>query len=135
MSASVRVLVDTSAWIDYFAGDEHVKRALEAAMDDGRVEICGQILQEVLQGTRDDRSFEKLERDMSIWTREAETPEDFVEAARVYARLRWKGLTVPPSDCLIAALAKRCKLEVYATDPHFAQIPGLRLLDLSTPSS
>ncbi len=130
MSANGRVLVDTSAWIDYFAGDEGLATSLARSMDEGRIVISGQIVQEVLQGTRDERSFTRLERAMSVWSYEAETPADFVEAARLYARLRWKGITVPPSDCLIAALAKRCGLAVCATDPHFERIPGLRLVEL-----
>ena len=130
MSANGRVLVDTSAWIDYFAGDERVVRSLARSMDEGRVVISGQVKQEVMQGTRDERSFARLERAMSTWSYEAETPADFVEAARIYARLRWKGAIVPPSDCLIAALAKRCGLAVCATDPHFERIPGLRLVEV-----
>lgn len=57
---------------------------------------------------------------------EAEQPQDFVEAARIYAKLRWKGVTVPPADCLIAAVARRCRLLVCADAPHFEHIPGLR---------
>jgi predicted nucleic acid-binding protein len=41
---------------------------------------------------------------------------DFVEAAGIFSQLRWKGVTLPPSDCLIASLALRLKLPVYA---HF----------------
>ena len=97
---------------------------------------CGQILQEVLQGSRDAPALAKLERQFAIWDYEAEQPADFLEAARTYAGLRWKGVTVPPSDCLIAAVAKRRHFRVCATDPHFGLIPGLRLLDLySTPPS
>jgi len=57
-----------------------------------------------------------------LWEYEAELPEDFIEAARIYSQLRWKGITLPPSDCLIAALAKRRQLPIYAHDPHFEEI-------------
>ena len=78
----------------------------------------------------DEVALAKLERQFAIWEYEAEQPADFLEAARTYAGLRWKGVTVPPSDCLIAAVAKRRHFRVCATDPHFSFIPGLRLLDL-----
>jgi predicted nucleic acid-binding protein len=130
MSDDGRMLVDTSAWIDYFAGVEPLVRALDRPMDERRIVVCGQIKQEMLQGARDQKMFARLEREMSMWTYEAETPDDFIEAARQYARLRWKGVTVPPSDCLIAAVAKRCGLRLCATDPDFAKIPGLRLVAL-----
>jgi predicted nucleic acid-binding protein len=130
MSERDRVLVDTSAWIDFLAGDARIVRALEPHMDDRRVVICGQVRQEVLQGARDEKAFARLQRDMSLWMYEAEQPTDYDAAARVYARLRWKGTTIPPSDCLIAALAKRCGLAIYATDPHFRQIPDVVLVEL-----
>ena len=124
------MLVDTSAWIDYLAGDERLVRALDRPMDERRVVVCGQIKQEMLQGARDDRMFARIEREMSIWSYEPETAHDFLEAARCYARLRWKGVTVPPPDCLIAAVAIRCGLRLCTSDPDFAKIPDLRLVEL-----
>ena len=131
MAENGRVLVDTSAWIDHLAGDARIMRALERPMDDRRVVICGQVWQEVLQGARDDKAFAKLQREMKLWAYEAETQADYTEGARLYAQLRWKGVTVPPSDCLIAAVAKRCGFAICATDPHFLRIPDVRLFDLN----
>ena len=88
--------------------------------------ICGQILQEVLQGSRDEKAFQKLEKEMEIWPAEPEQPEDFVEAAHIFARLRWKDLTISPTDCLIAAVAIRRKLQLLAHDADFDSIPGLQ---------
>ena len=130
MNASERLLVDTSAWIAYFAGVEEISRLLYRPMREGRIVMCGQVKQELLQGTRDDKRFATLERQLSTWSYEAEIPDDFVEGARLYARLRWKGTAIGAADCLIAALAKRCGFAVCATDPHFAQIPDLRLVEL-----
>jgi predicted nucleic acid-binding protein len=123
-----RTLVDTSVWIDFFQGREDVMQALGALMNLGGIVTCGTILQEVLQGSRGPEVFERLRREMSIWHFEGEQPADFVEGARIFATLRWKGITVPPSDCLIGALAQRLGLVVYSSDDHFRQIPGLRLL-------
>lgn len=124
------VLVDSSLWIDFLAGHEGATRILTTLRRSHRIVICGQIKQEVLQGARDTSALARLEREMAIWDYESEEPEDFVEAARIYARLRWRGVTVPPADCLIAAVAKRCTLGISATDPHFAEIPGVRLIDV-----
>ena len=100
-------------------------------MEQGRVALCGQILQEVLQGSRDPKAFESLSREMSIWKSEAEEPDDFRKAARIFAELRWKGLTVPPTECLIAAVAIRRKMPLFTTDSDFGRIPGLTLFDLA----
>ena len=130
MIESDRVLVDTSAWIDHLAGNAGIMRALERPMDNHRVVICGQVRQEVLQGARDEKAFARLQRDMSLWAYEAEVPPDYDAAARIYAQLRWKGVTVPPSDCLIAAVARRCGLTICATDAHFRQIPDIQLFEI-----
>jgi predicted nucleic acid-binding protein len=117
--------VDSSVWIDFFRGDQAAAAAIATLSGTRRVVICGQIKQEVLQGSRDKSAFEKLEQRMSIWEYEAESPEDFVAAARIFAELRWKGVTIPPSDCLIAAIAKRLNMPVYSTDADFDSIPNL----------
>jgi predicted nucleic acid-binding protein len=122
-----KVLVDTSAWIDFFSGDAAAIQTLEELMNDDRIVTCGQVTLELLQGTRDEKALSKVEQRLSLWAYEAERPEDFREAARIYARLRWKGITIPSSDCLIAALAMRHGAAVYATDPHFGNIRGLEL--------
>ena len=129
MAESGRVLVDSSIWIDFFRGSHDAVETLSAIIRGHRVVICGQIMQEVLQGSRDASAFDKIERKMSIWDYEAERAEDFRLAARLFAQLRWKGVTVPPSDCLIAAVARRCRLPIYASDPHFSKIPQVRLFE------
>ena len=129
-SDSESVLVDTSVWVGFLAGEPHAVTAVATLRRSHHIVICGQIVQEVLQGSRDQPALAKLERQFAVWDREAEQPEDFVQAARTYARLRSKGITVAPADCLIAALATRCGLRVCATDSHFERIPGLRLYPL-----
>jgi predicted nucleic acid-binding protein len=124
--ADDRVLVDTSVWVDFLRGNAQVASRLDILRRSHQIVICGQVLQEVLQGSRDAPALGKLERQFSIWDLEPERPEDFREAARIYARLRWKGVTVPPSDCLIAAVATKRGLPLYATDPDFDHVPGLK---------
>ena len=128
MAERASVLVDSSAWIDFLAGETAAVAMLARLRESHRIVICGQVRQEVLQGSRDRKALATLEQRMAIWDYEAEQPEDFVSAARFYAGLRWKGVTVPAADCLIAAVARRCGLSVYATDPHFEHIPGIVLV-------
>lgn len=129
MADSPSALVDSSLWVDFLAGHGQAVVRLAALRRSHRLVVCGQVRQEVLQGARSAAALAKLERAMSIWDTEAEQSEDFLEAARTYARLRWQGVTVPPSDCLIAAVARRAGLPIAATDPHFAKIPDVRLVE------
>ena len=126
MAENADLLVDSSVWVDYFNGHNETVETLNGLIRTRRIVICGQIRQEVLQGSRDEKAFAKLGRQMSLWESAAEEPNDFTEAARIFARLRWKGITVPPADCLIAALAIRKKLTLYSNDSDFDQIPHLQ---------
>ncbi len=119
------ILVDTSVWIDYFRGKSEAVQKLDKIIDQGLVLVSGLILQEVLQGSRDRTAFERLRKEMEIWKYEKELPEDFIEAARLFAKLRWKGVTIPPSDCLVAAVALRRRVPLFARDAHFESIKEL----------
>src|SRR5262245_21380276 len=126
MAENADVLVDSSVWVDYLNGEHNTVQVLNSLIKSGRIVICGQIRQEVLQGSRDEPAFAKLEKQMGLWETAAEEPSDFTEAARIFARLRWKGITVPPADCLIAAIAIRKNLILYTNDTDFDQLTGLK---------
>ena len=91
MDGSAKVLIHSSVWIDFFRGTEPAASAMRTVIQTKRVVVCGQIKQEVLQGSRDRRAFQKLAREMSLWEYESETPDDFIDAARIFSELRWKG--------------------------------------------
>ena len=126
MAEHARILVDSSVWIDFLNGHDETVAALDLVIKSGRVVVCGQVLQEVLQGSRDAAAFAKLESQMALWQAETEERADFLEGARVFARLRWRGIAVPPTDCLVAAVAIRRKLLLYANDTDFDHIPDLK---------
>ncbi len=130
MAESSRILVDTSVWMDFLRGEPEAVKALSSLTRTRRVVICGQIRQEILQGSRDEKAFSKLEKELAIWESETEEPADFVEAARIFARLRWKGITIPPTDCLIASIAIRRKLQLFTFDEDFDRIPNLQRYEL-----
>ena len=66
MAENDEVLVDSSVWVDYFNGNGKAVEALNVLIRSGRVVLCGQIRQEVLQGSRDEKAFAKLEKQMAL---------------------------------------------------------------------
>jgi predicted nucleic acid-binding protein len=122
MSADL-VLVDTSVWIDFFNRRPVVVAQIGALRR--KAAICGAVKQEVLQGSRNDQMFATIESGLSVCHYLAEQPEDFVSAARIYSKLRKTGFTLPPQDCLIAAVAIRNDVQLYANDRHFERVDGL----------
>jgi predicted nucleic acid-binding protein len=121
-----RVLVDTSVWVDFFRAQAVAVALVGQLAGQHTAVICGMVLQETLQGARTEKELDFLRAQMSLWHFEPEQPEDFQQAAAIYARLRWQGVTVPLADCLIAAVALRCDAVLCAADAHYARIPELK---------
>ncbi len=124
------VLVDTSVWIELFRFSRPLDLEAVVAMDD--VVTCLPVIQEVLQGFRDEGAFRKARsamRNLPV----VESPLGLVvveQAVDLYRTARRQGLTVRSSvDCLIAACALRHNLEVLHRDRDFralAQVSRLR---------
>ena len=125
------VLVDTSVWIEVFRKPAPV--LLENVVDFDDVVTCLPVVQEVLQGFRDERAF-GLARDAMLSLPIVESPlhaEVVLQAADLYRAARRSGLTLRSGvDCLIAACALRHGLEVLHHDRDFdlvARVSALKV--------
>lgn len=124
------VLVDTSVWIEVFRKPSRFN--LESAMETDEIVTCLPVVQEVLQGFRDERAF-ALARDAMLSFPVVESPlrtEVVLEAANLYRAARRAGLTIRSGvDCLIAACAIRNGLAVLHQDRDFDVIARVSSLD------
>ena len=126
------VLVDTSVWIDFFqAPESETANALEPLVKDhNRVTLCGIVLQEVLQGIRNQNSYELVRERLLKFPFVDAKRETWLLAASLYRDLRALGITMPPVDVTIAAIAIQHDLPLFSRDEHFrevAKVSGLRL--------
>jgi len=99
-------LVDTSVWIDVFRKRDPLD--LEDLVDMDEVVTCLPVLQEVLQGFREERAYRLAREAMfALPIVDSPLPSDRFEAAvDLYRRCHSRGITVRSSiDCLIAASA------------------------------
>lgn len=120
---STPVLIDTSYWIEFFNRSEleYANRVRELVRED-LAAITGVVLSELLQGTRTEEEYRDLDS--------ALTATVWVEAGReVYARagelglgLRRRGITVPVTDCVIAAAAESIGAGILTLDGHFTHL-------------
>lgn len=129
------MLIDTSAWIEWLrATGSHADRLLEQAFREGdRLTLTGVVLQEVLQGCRDERQAQDVRRLLgACHSIEPVYPETYDHAASLYRRCRHAGRSVRGTvDCLVAALAIEYDLPVLAHDRDFEtlhDVCGLRLV-------
>ena len=102
------VLPDSSVWIDAGRGASTSATRFIAQRDEQEeLATTGIILQEVLQGIRDDASYEQMRgRLWGMLILEPRELSTYELAAQLHRRARQQGLTIrKPNDCLIAALA------------------------------
>lgn len=124
------VLVDTSVWIEVFRARPRLR--IESVVDFDEVVTCLPVIQEVLQGFRDEQAF-RLARDSMRALPTVESPLSISvveEAVGLYRSARRRGLAVRSSvDCLIAACALRHGLTVLHRDrdyPALAKVSALQ---------
>jgi len=127
-------LVDTSVWIEVFR--RRIPLSLEDFIDFDEIVTCWPVIQEVLQGFRDERAY-ALAREAMISLPIVESPlgpRVFEDAVRLYRDARRKGFTIRSGvDCLIAACALRNDLGVLHLDRDFeklARVSALRVTDI-----
>jgi predicted nucleic acid-binding protein len=129
------VLVDTSAWVEFLrATGSPVDLKLTALLQEPRnLSVTGLVVQEVLQGGRDERHASELTRLLlGCAAVEPVYPETFEHAAKLYRQCRRAGKTVRGAvDCLVAAVAIEHGLSLLASDRDFEplrRIAGLSLV-------
>jgi hypothetical protein len=122
------VLPDTSIWISFFNNPtSDIAERLYSLIDEDRIVICPPIYQEILQGTKDQKSFLILAEKLSSLTRlNAEPYVASFGAARIYSSLRQNGMTIRKShDCLIAWFAIRHNIPIWHHGRDFDMIASI----------
>lgn len=129
------VLVDSSIWVEIFRRQSRLTLASVADLEE--VVTCLPVVQEVLQGFRDERAF-RIAREAVFALPIVESPLRsgvFEEAVDLYRAARRAAFTVRSGvDCLIAACALRHGLCVAHHDCDFdaiAEVSPLRARNIS----
>jgi predicted nucleic acid-binding protein len=129
-------LVDTSAWIEAFSKSPRPAglALIQLRKQEARIFLTGVILQEILQGVRDEFTFQRY---LTLLTAQQFVhPLDpvgtYAGAAQLYVQCRKRGITPrSPTDCLIAQLAIEHGLTLLHDDRDYEKIakiePRLKL--------
>ncbi len=123
------VLVDTSAWIEFFRRDGalEVKLAMRGLLDKFEATLCGPVEMEFLGGARP-KEKRRLQSWFGIIPYVLKDQKFWRQSADTFSRLRQTGLTIPWNDALIATITLKQDCRVYAVDKHFtAMAPHLGL--------
>ena len=124
------MIVDSSVWVDFLgrnptAAGRALRRFLESG---GQVYLTAAIFQEVLQGARDEAQIAVLNQELANFPLCEPVDARAVarKAAEMYARCRWRGVTIRSSnDCLIAAIAIEHGKPLMTLDRDFEHLRGV----------
>jgi len=128
MAASA-VLADSSFYIRLMREGQDPLRHLALAAATRDLAICGIVRCEVGRGLRMSNVRQKFH---AFWDVMINVPTDnriYDEAEQKLWELDRKGISLPLTDAIIACCALRIGAVVLTFDPHFQQIPALRVTD------
>lgn len=140
MAEASRILVDSSVWMDYYRprGAASLKAKVQEALREGKIVTLGLIAVEVLQGAPNLSILSQLEEDFLGLHWLELIQEIWLEAARLGAKLRQAGASVPAIDIVISSAALHYGCTLWHQDEDFSRlkrhVPSLKSEHLS-PSS
>ena len=133
------LIFDTSVWIDFLRNKNNPPSDLLTSYieKNDQVLLPPTILQEILQGIRDDSQYRHIRDILSYFTTLQHPPvQAAIGAAELYRSLRKKGLTIRKSnDCLIAFYAIEFSIPLAHSDGDFDLISKHTKLKIWKPRS
>ena len=123
---TIRILLDTSAYIAFLKGHPGIKQTIQKT-DEINLNpvVLGELLAGFMKGRRAAQNREILQEFMGsprvrLMAIDEETSERY---AAIFNYLREEGTPIPTNDLWIAANAMQFGLRVVTTDRHFQQVP------------
>ena len=110
------IIFDTSVWIELIQRKNTEKALLlrEYILGNKPIWLTPTIVQEVLQGSRNNQEFERLKNSLLGYRcLMINSVDAAIKAAQLYSSLRQKDVTIrKPNDCLIAIYALHFDIEI-----------------------
>lgn len=114
-----KVLVDTSAWIEFFRKKEPYYSVVLELIDNDIVCCIGIVLAELLQGAKSDKELNTIKEFLHVFEFLPESVKSWEKAGELSYTLKQKGKAIGLSDCFIAVLAKTNNVKLLTLDKHF----------------
>ncbi len=116
-----KVLIDTSAWVEYFRGSSEVAKIVH---DKYLYLACitGPIITELIQGLKTENEKYVLASALESISRLSINDQDWIDAGEKGALLRKQRITVPLADLIIYTMAVKNNCSIYTADKHFQMI-------------
>jgi len=113
------ILVDTSAWIEFFKGKSKTADLVEDLIDENQIALCGPVITEIARGFGSKNERNLVLNLFSACHLLAQPVELWREAGEMGAFLRRNGHTVKTMDLLIAAYVVAYGVQLLTLDSDF----------------
>jgi tRNA(fMet)-specific endonuclease VapC len=131
MTALDKVLVDTSAWIEFFHRIEPCHSIVLQLMSQERICTMGIIVAELMQGVKSEKELEVLRDFVYVFPFLSDSRESWQAAGELSFRLRRNGKAIGLADCYIAIVARMEGVSILSLDHHFEMVKddiGIKLV-------
>lgn len=120
------VLADTTVWVHFLRGSgvRYQERLVPLIMAD-RLATAPVIIMEILRGAKSQKEYDKLNQDLTALRCFDFSPKVWQRASGLGYTLRHKGINVPLTDTLIAAVAQEHNLLLLHDDRHYEMIAAV----------
>jgi hypothetical protein len=116
------ILVDTSAWVEFFRDRNPAANVVDAAIADNEAAVCGPVETELRRGLLNRSERNKVLPLLSACHQLSEPAGLWLEAGELGFALRRRGVTPKTLDLLIATYALTHSVRLLATDTDFANM-------------
>lgn len=123
-----RILVDTSVWIEFFRGrDSRVKDCLSGLIKSQSAYLTGLVIAELFHGVKKTGEIKVLKETLPALPYFEVSKTTWEATGEMLRSLRIKGISLPLTDVLLAAVAEENDCEILTFDEHFKQIEQVKL--------
>ncbi len=114
------ILIDTSAWIEFFrkSGEKFIKLEVATYLDLDEAAYTCPIYFELLAGAKENE-IGLIDETLSFCERQIFKSNYWEKTAKLERSLRQKGITIPRDDLFVATVALEVNMAILCKDRHF----------------
>ena len=113
------LLADSNVFIKLWRGTKEEKTIIKSIMSKNEVVACGVVRAELFQGAQTEKSQRDVSATLSLYGTKNLEDNDWDELGHQLRKYRDDGFTVPFTDAVIASIALKYDIPVWANDKHF----------------
>jgi predicted nucleic acid-binding protein len=119
MKDSGKILVDTSAWIEFFRKKAPYHKVVLELIDSNRICCAGIVLAELMQNAKSQQEVDVLKEFLHVFEFLPDSSELWEKAGELSRLLRREGKTIALSDCYISVMVHANNVQLLTLDKHF----------------